>query len=424
MSRSCSLFSAVYSGRLSLAPRKVSARAGFTIVELLVASAITLVVLGLMLQVTFSVLKTFDTVSGATSARTQASAVLDYLRRDFQSIVWKRDNNVWLIATIQRDQDTINGGEGDTDRDDAEWAPAGNLKPGLADPGDDWSSLRVAKAGTNDWIDLQEYRFGQAGVWLRFFTNQATSSNGDVAPIAVAYQIVRLKPRDNSEEFRYQLFRSVVRSGRTPSDPTEAYSVADAGYNLASNANGSYNKPYTPAADENDDFGDPGSLRAPDRDALLANNVIDFGVRFWRRVPPTPTDPLTMPSTIELLFPANTNSPPEPSANNLGFAVTALTPAELTAGTGIPLSHLTIENSSLPAANVSTGFPDFVDIFVRVLTDEGARLIEAFENGNIEALSDTGGTPTANERKAHWWRIAEEHSEVFTERIPLVARPL
>jgi hypothetical protein len=52
-----------------------------------------------------------------------------------------------------------------------------------------------------------------------------------------------------------------------------------------------------------------------------------------------------------------------------------------------------------------------------VLTDEGARLIEAYERGNLES-------PPGSDRKAHWWKIAEEHSEVFTERIPIVARPI
>ena len=64
-------------------PAKKFRNGGFTVIELLVAAAITLVVLGLMLQVTFSVLKTFDKVTGSLSTKTQATTALEYLRRDF-----------------------------------------------------------------------------------------------------------------------------------------------------------------------------------------------------------------------------------------------------------------------------------------------------------------------------------------------------
>lgn len=407
--------------RLQRSTLRRARRAGFTIVELLVATAITLVVLGLMVQITFSVLGTFDKVSGTISARSQAETVLRYLREDFQSIVWRRDDNVWLLATVQDDQDPINGGKGDADlgsgTDVADWEPD-QPKPGIGSTGDfgkDESSLRLDKEGTSgDWIDLKDYRFGQAGVWLRFFTNRTTNTlKGDVAPAAVAYQIVRMKPRPDSEEYRYLFFRSQVRNGRQEDNASKAYSVTDAGYNLAADSNGGYNRPGTPVATENDDIGDPGSIRRPNRSALLATNVIDFGVRFWSVVPPGPTTPDTDPSTLRLIFPADANG--RPNEDNRGFAVTALTPSELgqlNGGAGVTYQ-------GTKPYTFTTGFPDFVDVFVRVLTDEGARLIEAYERG----LTAPPDATTDAAKDAHWWRIAEEHSEVYTERIPLSARP-
>lgn len=389
-------------------------RAGFTIVELLVASAITLVVIGLMLQVTFSVLKTFDNVNGSISARSQAAVVLKYLREDLQSIVWRRDDNVWLLATIQRDQNGINSGRGDTNHSDAAWMPTTASgftpvpKPGLANAGADGSSLRLDLPGATAgrFLDLQDYRFGQAGVWLRFFTNRQTgSSEGDVAPIAVAYQIVRMKPRPDSEEFRYMFFRSQVRSGRET--VANDYSVADAGYDLTGDLNKGYNRPGTPGANNNIAFGDPGSVRRPNRDALLANNVIDFGVRFWKKIPPSPTQPEDTPSTLRLIFPADANG--RPLESNLAFAVTNKTPAQLVAGTGIPFGPTN-------PAEISSGYPDFADVFVRVLSDEGARRIEAIEQGRAPV-------PPQYTDQEYWWLVAEQHSEVYTERVPLTARP-
>jgi Tfp pilus assembly protein PilW len=126
-------------------------------VELLVATAITLVVLGLMVQISFSVLGTFDKVTGTVTARTQASTVLRFLREDFQSIVWRRDGNVWLLATVQPDQ----VGAGQTQISDADWDltldPDENPKPGrgaVGDYGKDLSSLRFDEQGsTGKWID-------------------------------------------------------------------------------------------------------------------------------------------------------------------------------------------------------------------------------------------------------------------------------
>jgi Tfp pilus assembly protein PilW len=159
-------------------------------VELLIASAITLVVLGLMVRITFSTLQTFDKVTGTLNTKNQAQFIFDYLRRDFGSMVWRQDGNVWLLATVQPDQNASNAGRGDTNMSDADWSvgAAGTYKPGINTAGSADSSLRLEKpggTGTDRWIDLSEYRFGQAGVWLRFFTNQITDSVSSAGPVAV-----------------------------------------------------------------------------------------------------------------------------------------------------------------------------------------------------------------------------------------------
>lgn len=388
-------------------------RAGFTIVELLVAAAITLVVLGLMIQVTFTVLGTFGKVSGTLTARAEATTVLNYLRNDLQSIVWRRDSNVWLLATIQNDQDAPLG-RGETNITTARWTPPtnGNVKPGqgsAADFGEEHSSLRLEKPDdTRKWTDLTNYRFGQAGVWLRFFTNQLTDiaddeNFKDFAPIAVAYQIVRIKPiGDLGDSYRYQFYRSVVRSGPRGTSANDSRSVARSGFNLTAS---DYNDNAATSTHEL-----PLSIRKPDIEVLIANNVIDFGVRFWSRNPTT--------GALTLIFPAEPGTG-LPDNRNRGFAATSSDPANIT-----PTGALGIPFAGLSNNAFNTGFPDFADVFVRVLTDEGARLIEAFENGNLVATSSTAGAPSADDRRAFWWKIAEENSEVFTERIPINARPL
>ncbi len=403
-----------------------TARSGFTIIELMVATAITLVVLGLMVQVTFSTLQTFDRVTGSLNSKTEAHRVLDYLRRDFSSLVWRRDGNVWLLATVQPNQ-TSNGGNGDTDISDPDWSPDwllqgntnANPKPGNTNASSSSSSLRLQKkdpaaSAADRWQDLADYRFGQAGVWLRFFTSQTTSGSASTpAPIAVAYQIVRMKPQKNStdREMRYLLFRSVVRPAPTA---TNTRSVAEFGYDLTDNSVNGYNRPTS----ANSGNLEPGGLRTPDRSLILANNVVDFGVRFWRRNPTTGQN--------VLLFPADSNGLPDNGA--WGFAVTMDQPNAMTATGGSANTIPFGGNLSVADFNTSgeadVGFPDYAEVMVRILTDEGARLLAAYENGDTVAPTNGGAAPTQTEKDTYWWTLVEQHSVVYTDMIPLPARPL
>ncbi|MFI5358253.1 MAG: hypothetical protein ACHQ4G_13050, partial [Opitutales bacterium] len=54
-------------------------------------------------------------------------------------------------------------------------------------------------------------------------------------------------------------------------------------------------------------------------------------------------------------------------------------------------------------------WPAVADVMVRILTPDGAQLL---------AAGEARGTPD------EWWRIAESHSRVFTQRILLAVTPL
>jgi type II secretory pathway pseudopilin PulG len=389
-------------------------RAGFTIVELMVAAAITLVVLGFMVQITFSTLQTFDKVSGTLTSKSQAQLVFDYLRRDFSTLVWRRDGNVWLLATVQPDQTNINSGQGDAKIGDADWKPT-NPKPGVKTAGDPDSSLRLERPGAatpaKRLQPISDYRFGQAGVWLRFFTNQLTADTSQPAPIAVAYQIVRIKPQlqSTTREMRYWLFRSAVRPA--PTDSTTR-SVLNAGFDLTDNTANGYNENTS----TNSGIGEPGGIREPDRKLLLANNVVDFGVRFWKRNPANGQE--------QLIFPADTSN--HADNDNLGYAITTRLPADVTATGGssstIPFGTNLSDVNFQTAAEAEGGYPDYAEVMIRVLTEEGALLIAEYESGDSIPPSATG-TPTQTEKDTYWWTLAETHSVVYTDRIPIVARP-
>jgi hypothetical protein len=61
-------------------------------------------------------------------------------------------------------------------------------------------------------------------------------------------------------------------------------------------------------------------------------------------------------------------------------------------------------------------FPDVAEVMIRVLTDEGARLLAAYEAGRLQPPT---GTPPGD----YWWTLAEAHSDVAIRRITLPGRP-
>jgi len=341
-------------------------RAGFTLVELLVASAITVVLAGIMIAIVAQVGRTWARASGGLTANQQAELALDQLARDLQSAVLRRDGRVWLAVTVQPDQ----SGGGDIGGSLATWSSPVR-KPGAAAPGSPDSSLDLAPSSGR----LEDCRFGLAGVWLRLIADVPDRNDGisgTSAPRAVAYQVVRHAVTPSAGATRtYSLFRSEVRPFADDS-PARERSTFVVGHDLFAAA-------YNSAAGGGN-LGDAGTIRRPRRDQLLANGVIDFGVRFYRPVPGT--------GQLVLLFPT--------SNTNRGFAAT-------TDVQSLP------PNPAVPAGAMSHGFPTVAEVFVRVLTAEGARQIGALEQGQLAGQT--------------WWSVARVHSVVMTRRVVLEAAP-
>ncbi len=352
--------------RVSQDVRARDCRSGFTLIELLAASAITLVLAGIMVVLLAHMTRVWARASGGLVATQQAEQALDLLARDLQTAVLRRDGRVWLAATVQPDQ----SGAGDCGGTLGAWSPPVR-KPGAADPGAPDSSLALAPPSGR----IDDCRFGMAGVWLRFVTNVPDRNDESAAvsaPRVVAYQIVRRAVAANAGSAqRYGLFRAEVRSYSDVS-PARERSTATCGYDVFAAA-------YNSTAGGGN-IGDGGTIRRPRRDQLLANDVIDFGVRFFRRTA-VGGDPV-------LLFPID--------ETNRGFAATTSIGA-------------TPPNPSVSLAAMRYGFPTEAEVFVRVLTEEGARQIEAIEAGRLVG--------------PRWWEIAVAHSVVLTRRVGLEASP-
>lgn len=317
---------------------EVAFHPAFTLLELLVAIAITAVLVGFIVILVANVSGFWTRSSGRLSAEAQARYILDQLTLDLQAAIFRDVNGVALAADVLTD--TGNSGL---------WNLEGEARQKPSDAAG--TALRY------DANEIGDATFGRAGVWLRLFTNQRGSNTSPEtlsAPVALGWQLVRRDGTsgDANRNPRYFLHRAVM-------SPTQ---VLDAGFDLAA-------APYASAASP---------LRRPPVESIVGENVIDFGVRFFA-------------------YDAN------------GALVRIFPHAD-------ERSHHAV---SPPGAGApATQFPALIDVMVRILTEEGARLI-----ANLEADPPRVPRPAEFASDAeYWWSLALAHSYVFTRRIALPGR--
>jgi hypothetical protein len=349
--------------------------AGFTLMELLTAAVLTALLTALVLTAVSGVMNHWNRLAGRLGAATQARLALDQLAQDLEGAIFRADGNVWLAVTVLP-------GTGLS----GQWKPA--AVAAQAKPGNTHShTLNLAAPS------LEDARFGVAGVWLRFFTTKpdTNASVADLsAPVAVGYQIIRQNVTSSpTSEQRYMLFRSEVRRTHTAGGSPGTF---EAGCNLDPAAT-----PATLYMTASGTTGDPGNLLRPPLSAALADNVIDFGVRLYRREG----------GDLRLIFPARP----------AGFGAT---PVNGVLTNAVPSSaetqHLARSTTPVVGDYYRQAVPDLAEVMLRVLTEEGARLLAAYEGGRLQPPA--GVTPAD-----YWWTLAEVHSEVFTRRIVLPSRP-
>jgi type II secretory pathway pseudopilin PulG len=346
----------------------------FTVIELLVAAAITAALAGFIAMIVRNVGNSWTRASARLSADTQARMVLDQLELDLQGALFREDGNTWMAV------DVLNGGTGGST---GLWVGAArNPKPtgGL--------SLAMNSAS------LADARFGTAGVWLRFFTTSRGTNTTTLptvsSPVAVGYQIIRryTATNPNNQNTAYLLHRAEARptfSGTRPGVLESGYTITGAAYTTS-----------TASTNNGATTGDPRSLQVPgsarNLDMVIADNVIDFGVRCYVR-------DANAPGGLRLVFPAANEK------GQLSNSATARLRASLPSSTAATASTF---------ANV---FPDVIDVMIRVLTDEGAAQIANLEKNQTPALT----VPTKYNSNAQqwWWGVAVENSRVYSRRIVL-----
>ena len=358
--------------------RSARSTSAFTIVELLVAITITAAITTLMVTIVVNVLNAWSRSSATLSVGNQARVIMDRVAADIEGAILQPSSDVMFAATIQLNQ----SGDGDAQITSAEWTGT-DLKPGNTPAPN--GSLRVGNPDPAD-RDLAEYRFGQAGVWLRLLTVPPDGSSNALdkvsAPRAVSYQIVRKELGTSSGVFSYQFFRSEVRPYGTSGVTTQKSTFAN-GYNFYG-ANG-YNNPSLPSGG-NTEF-DAGTIRQPVPEQLLGDGVIDFGVRVFSR---------SATGVLEETFPVDRRG---------GGSITR---QALAATTDLTKTHPAFASGT--PSQISFAYPTVVEVMVRILTPNGVEIIQSYEQDPTRY-----GGATASK----WWELAEANSRVYIRRVEI-----
>ncbi len=353
----------------------------FTLVELLVAIGVSMLLVTLSLTITINLLNSWNQAQGVLATNASARSAFEQLELDLAALFQRADGQVWLAATVQRDQ----AGFGDafaheTDpgkSDKAAWGAPGEGKPRTAaEPAT--HRIVAGPAGT----DLEASRFGHAGVWLRFFSTRGSPDESGDGVHVVSYQIIRRTLKKASSTPGYHFCRGHSKAWADAGDPKD---LGPGGYDLFAPGYNAYRGALKV----------PGH-RATDRKRIVADGVIDFGVRILA--------PDSTGRHVEV-FPVNrlAGATSAPTSLPYTLALTS-TPGRLPPDTPAANPY---RDQLGPPAQISYAPPGRLrfELMLRILTPEGLRLLQAFEeNPGRFAGRD-------------WWEIAEAHSRVYRRSV-------
>ncbi len=315
---------------------------GFTLVELLVASGVTAIIVGLMITMVNNLLTAYNRSSGSLAAQSQAGLVMEQLSAELESMVLRNsDDFMFVVEQVGQLPDA-----GKDSPDEIE----------VHSP----DKIEIPGADSTVLPPIEDYRFGQGGLWLKFFTSAPTLTGDSASGVrAIGYRIDYNPVVPGSSVSSYMLYRTQI----------PAQVTFDWGYDLTSAA---YNQArYTFRNDDGDPVTEFNGLQRPNPaleelpQQIIADNVIDFGVRLYT---------VDENGQRELKFPTSAD-----------------------------------QNYAASGSSDTDAYPQVVEVMIRILTPEGRRLIEAIDDDNLDL---------------DWWEVAEQNSQVFSKVIKIPSQAL
>ena len=83
------------------------ARSAFTLIEIMVATVVMLILVGLVVEITFNVLNAWNRASGKLAANAEARIAMDLLTQDLQTAVFRNNGQQWLRVEGPEDIDGL-----------------------------------------------------------------------------------------------------------------------------------------------------------------------------------------------------------------------------------------------------------------------------------------------------------------------------
>lgn len=192
---------------------KSQKRKGFTLVEILVATAMMAILLTVVLSITNNFMKGWNQTSGKLATNSQAKLALDYISQDLSSAIFRNDESEWLEMRL------------------------------------------TSKVGPNPYLVRNTSL-------INFFTpvdDESGDTTGDIS--AVCYQLEAQSFFEGSNIPTFGLYRTIIDSEKTFNNFLGNSQTLRSGWS----SGGTYN-PY--------------SSQKPDTENLLVANVIEFTVLF------------------------------------------------------------------------------------------------------------------------------------------------
>lgn len=84
-------------------------RRAFTLIEIMVATVIMVILVGLVIQITSEVLKVWNRSSGKLAANAEARIAMDLLTQDLETAVFRNNGQQWLRVEAPRDTEESGG---------------------------------------------------------------------------------------------------------------------------------------------------------------------------------------------------------------------------------------------------------------------------------------------------------------------------
>ena len=152
-------------------------RSAFTLIEIMVATAVMVILIGLVIQITNEVLKVWNRSSGKLSANSEARLAMEFLTQDLETAVFRDNGMQWLRVE------------------------------GPVDAGDSYADQTVALKLFAPALDRPKYETDSNG-------NRILDGNGEPVPIpgdicGIAYRLAFKEAYTNGPKI-YALYRNIV----------------------------------------------------------------------------------------------------------------------------------------------------------------------------------------------------------------------